>query len=80
MCGDLRSPLMKISGRALFVLVTSGFAFLALGVSIYVVDMKGYTQGTKFGIIYGANAITAYVMGDIFCSYFFMESIMAVKR
>ncbi|MEQ8338854.1 MAG: heparan-alpha-glucosaminide N-acetyltransferase domain-containing protein [Cyclobacteriaceae bacterium] len=54
-----------------FVLVTSGFAFLALGVSIYVVDMKGYTQGTKFGIIYGANAITAYVMGDIFAAIFY---------
>lgn len=54
-----------------FVCVTSGFAFLALGAFIYLVDMKGYTQGTKFGIIYGANAITAYVMGDILAAIFY---------
>ncbi|XOV94107.1 MAG: acyltransferase family protein [Bacteroidota bacterium] len=54
-----------------FVLVTSGFAFLALGAFIYLVDMKGYTQGTKPGIIYGANAITAYVMGDILAGLFY---------
>lgn len=54
-----------------FVLVTSGFAFLALGAFMYLVDMKGYKQGTRFGIIYGANAITAYVMGDVLAAVFY---------
>ena len=33
--------------------------------------MKGYTHGTKPGIIFGANAITVYVLGDIFAGFFY---------
>ncbi len=54
-----------------FVFVTSGFAFLALGAFNYLVDMKGYTQGTRPGIIFGANAITVYVLGDVLAAIFY---------
>ncbi|WP_020531839.1 acyltransferase family protein [Flexithrix dorotheae] len=54
-----------------FVLVTSGFAFLALGVFYFLVDMQGYTYGTKPGIIFGANAITVYVLGDVLAAIFY---------
>lgn len=54
-----------------FVFVTSGIAFMALGAFYFLVDMKGYTYGTKPGIIFGANAITVYVLGDVFSLFFY---------
>lgn len=48
-----------------FVLITSGFGALILGASYYVVDIRGYTRGTRTGIIFGANAISVYVMAEI---------------
>ena len=54
-----------------FVFVTSGIAFMALGAFYFLVDMKGYTYGTKPGIIFGANAITVYVLGDVFALLFY---------
>lgn len=54
-----------------FVLVTSGFAALAMGAFYYLVDILGYRQGTKPGIIFGANAITVYVLADIFSIVFY---------
>jgi predicted acyltransferase len=54
-----------------FVFVTSGIAYMALGAFHYLVDMKGYTHGTKPGIIFGANAITVYVLGDVLAGIFY---------
>ncbi|MBX2921185.1 MAG: DUF1624 domain-containing protein [Chitinophagaceae bacterium] len=54
-----------------FVLVTSGFACLLLGAMYLLVDIKGYTRWTRVGIIFGANAITAYVMADILALFFY---------
>lgn len=54
-----------------FVLVTSGAAAMSLGACYFIVDMKGYTYGTKPGIIFGANAITVYVLGDVLAALFF---------
>ena len=54
-----------------FVFVTAGIAFMALGAFYFLVDMKGYTWGTKPGIIFGANAITVYVLADILALVFY---------
>ncbi len=54
-----------------FVFVTSGMAFMALGAFYFLVDMKGLTHGTKPGIIFGANAITVYVLGDVLAGIFY---------
>lgn len=54
-----------------FVLVTSGFAAMSLGACYYMVDMKGHDYGTKPGIIFGANAITVYVLGDVLAALFY---------
>ncbi|MGN6492422.1 MAG: acyltransferase family protein [Agriterribacter sp.] len=54
-----------------FVLVTSGFAALLLGALYLLVDVKGYTKWTRPGIIFGANAITAYVLADIWALFFY---------
>lgn len=54
-----------------FVLVTSGFACLLLGAMYLLVDIKGYTKWTRPGIIFGANAIAAYVLADILALFFY---------
>ncbi|MFD1143317.1 acyltransferase family protein [Larkinella insperata] len=54
-----------------FVLITSGFAALLLGAIYFLVDILGRTQGTQPGIIFGANAIAVYVMGDLLSTPFY---------
>jgi len=54
-----------------FVLVTSGFAALLFGALYFLIDIKGYSGGTKPGIIFGANAIAVYVLADIFALFFY---------
>jgi predicted acyltransferase len=58
-----------------FVLVTSGMGALLLGVVYLLVDMEGHTYGTKPGIIFGANAITVYVLGDVLAVIFYYMKI-----
>jgi predicted acyltransferase len=54
-----------------FVLVTSGMGAMLMGAVYYLVDMKDRTFGTKPGIIFGANAITVYVLGDVLAILFY---------
>ncbi|MVM28648.1 DUF1624 domain-containing protein [Spirosoma sp. HMF4905] len=54
-----------------FVLVTSGFAAMLLGAVYFLVDVLGRKGGTKVGVIFGANAITVYVLADIFALFFY---------
>jgi predicted acyltransferase len=54
-----------------FVLVTSGMAALTIGAVFYLVDMKHYQKWTRAGIIFGANAITVYVLGDVLSLFFY---------
>ncbi|MEO6283773.1 MAG: heparan-alpha-glucosaminide N-acetyltransferase domain-containing protein [Dyadobacter sp.] len=58
-----------------FVLVTSGFASMLLGSLYFLVDILGRTKGTAPGVIFGANAITAYVLADIFALVFYLLPI-----
>ena len=54
-----------------FVLVTSGFAALLFGALYFLVDILGYTKWTRPGIIFGSNAITSYVLADVFALLFY---------
>ena len=58
-----------------FVLVTSGMAAMLLGAIFFLVDIRGRIRGTKPGIIFGANAITVYVLGDILGLLFYHMKI-----
>lgn len=58
-------PLNKNLWTSSFVLVTSGLASMTLAASIYVVDILGRTRYTKIGIIFGANAISVYVLAGL---------------
>lgn len=59
---SLYFPLIKQIWSSSFVLVTSGMASMVLALLIWYTDIKGYQQLTKVPLIFGANAIVAYVL------------------
>ena len=54
-----------------FVLVTSGFACLVFGAFYFIADELGYRKWCIPGVVFGANAITVYVLGDLFALFFY---------
>jgi predicted acyltransferase len=58
-------PINKNIWTSSYVVYSSGLAAMTLAAAMFVIDMLGYTRGTRFGIIYGANAITAYVLAGV---------------
>lgn len=54
-----------------FVMLTSGMAALTLAATIYLVDMLHYQKWARFGVIYGMNAITIYVLADVLALFFY---------
>ncbi|KQS33024.1 acyltransferase family protein [Dyadobacter sp. Leaf189] len=58
-----------------FVLVTSGFASMLLGVLYFVIDIKNKKAAITPGVIFGANAIAAYVLADILSIPFYQWEI-----
>ena len=61
-------PINKKIWSSSYVLYTSGWASIALGLSLWIIDIQGYKNNliAKTGIIFGSNAIAIYVMADIF--------------
>lgn len=68
----LTFPVNKNLWTSSFVLVTTGLASMILGASYYIVDMQNYTSWTRPGIIFGANAIAAYVLADVLGLIFYV--------
>ncbi|WP_375583451.1 acyltransferase family protein [Cyclobacterium xiamenense] len=64
-------PINKHLWTSSFTLVTGGAAFLALGACYFLVDILGKQKGTRIGIIFGANAITVYVLADVLSLVFY---------
>jgi len=64
-------PLNENIWTSSFVLFTSGLASMTLASSIFVVDILNYRKSAQFGVIYGSNAITVYVLADIFALFFY---------
>jgi predicted acyltransferase len=58
-------PVNKNLWTSSYVLYTSGLAALTLAFFIWLVDMQGYKKWTNFGVIYGSNAITIYVLAGM---------------
>ncbi|PSL32652.1 acyltransferase family protein [Dyadobacter jiangsuensis] len=60
-----------------FVLVTSGFASMLLGALYFLIDIRGGRKGITLGVIFGANAIAAYVLADILALLFYIMPVGA---
>lgn len=74
-CWGLAFPVNENLWTSSFVLVTSGFAALLLGATYFLVDILNHADGAKPGIIFGANAITVYVLADVFALFFYQLNI-----
>lgn len=64
-------PINKNLWSSSFVLVTSGLAVLVLGAFYFLVDILGKRKGTSVGLIFGANAISVYVIADLLSLIFY---------
>lgn len=64
-------PINKNIWTSSFVLYTSGLAAMTLAATMFLTDILGYRKCTGFGIIYGANAITAYVLAGVLSPLFY---------
>lgn len=64
-------PYNKSLWSSSYTLWTAGVCAMGLAVCILVVDILGYTKGTKLGTVYGANAITSYVLSGILTVVFY---------
>lgn len=64
-------PLNKNLWTSSYTLWTAGVGTMGLAACILVVDMLGYTRGTKLGRVYGANAIASYVLAGMLTLVFY---------
>ncbi len=74
----LTFPINENLWTSSFVLVTSGMAALVLGAAYFIVDIRSISWGTQPGIIFGANAIAAYVLADILALLFYRMPIAGI--
>jgi len=65
---DWQFPINKKLWTSSFVLYTSGWATIALTISLWLIDFKQYKNNliARIGVIFGMNAIAVYVMADVF--------------
>lgn len=64
-------PINKNIWTSSYVLYTAGLATLGLAACVLVVDMWGYKKWTFLGRVYGANAITSYVLAGMLTLVFY---------
>ena len=74
---DLFFPMNKNLWTSSYVLFTSGWAFMSLAACILIVDVHGYTKIAKFGIVYGSNAISIYVLAGLLP--YLLYTVLGVK-
>jgi predicted acyltransferase len=64
-------PLNKNIWTSSFVLYTGGLATMGLASCILIIDIWGFKNWTKLGRVYGANAITSYVLAGVLTVLFY---------
>ena len=62
---DYIFPINKHIWTSSYVLYCSGLAMIILAMSMWIIDEKKYTSNIKFGLVFGSNAIVAYVLHGI---------------
>ena len=64
-------PINKNIWSSSYVMYAAGLATMSLAACILLVDILGYKNWTKLGRVYGANAITTYVIAGVLPGLFF---------
>src|SRR5690606_19262696 len=58
-------PINKNLWTSSYVLYTTGLAAMVFASLFFIVEVLGYKGWAKVGVVFGANAITAYVIGSM---------------
>src|SRR5690606_5555688 len=58
-------PINKNLWTSSYVLYTSGLAAMVFASLFFVIEIQGKQNWAKSGVVFGSNAITAYVIGGI---------------
>lgn len=66
-------PLNKNLWTSSYTLWTAGMGTMGLAACILVVDVLGFTRGTKLGRVYGANAIASYALAEMLTLVFYHD-------
>lgn len=72
-CWSFFFPMIKQIWSSSFVLVTGGLACMVLATLLWYTDIKHARRGTYVGQVFGANAITAYVLHVVIEKLFDLE-------
>ena len=72
---DLFFPINKALWTSSFVLYTGGLATIALALSYWLIDVQGRKKFTYPFVVFGVNAITAYVLSGFIPHYMGMIKI-----
>ncbi|MDE6825327.1 MAG: DUF5009 domain-containing protein [Paramuribaculum sp.] len=62
---SLEMPIIKRIWTSSMTLYSSGLCFLLMATFYYLIDCLGYSRGLGWLKIYGMNAITAYILGEV---------------
>ena len=71
-------PINKHIWTSSYVLFTSGLAMIILSISIWMIDLKKYNSYIKFSLVFGSNAITAYVLHGVLWKLFQFNVIKGI--
>jgi predicted acyltransferase len=58
------SPMIKRICTSSFVIASGGFCLLALALCYWLIDVKGFRNGTKFFNIVGMNSLFIYIFTE----------------
>lgn len=61
---DLVFPINKKLWTSSYVLYVGGLSIILLAASIWLFDIKGWRRGTNFFLVFGSNALFAYVLSE----------------
>jgi predicted acyltransferase len=64
-------PFNKNLWTSSYVLFTGGLAMITLAAGMHIVDTLQYHKFARIGIVFGANAITIYVLADLSAFIFY---------
>ena len=62
---SFETPIIKRIWTGSMTLLSGGYCFIMMGLFYYWIDCKGHRRGLEWLKIYGMNAITAYILGEI---------------
>jgi predicted acyltransferase len=61
---DLFFPINKKLWTSSYVLYAGGISMILLAASVWLIDVRGWRNGTGFFLAFGANALFAYVLSE----------------